>query len=216
MFTLEDRKLGCNLVCIICAIIGVIMLANPFEIVVHEVNYVWPVTYLLISVIALIMGKSLNYGLKESLPLSSGSFVFYFLMMLIVPTFMIIAFSVQQVHINYGVVQVSYFLVNGGFTWIAIVTLVRTLKRDRTNKLEIFAYLAVIFTILLSLVFNSYETNETAAESEPPAANLLQETQENTSTTLIGQHTLGSMEYVAVSIMLLPRFGYYLYKINQK
>lgn len=71
--------------------------------------------------------------------------MFNFITLLIVPAFMIISFSTNLSHVEYGVFEIGYFLINGTVTWLALWIFAKIVQRDQHNYTEIIGYTIIIY-----------------------------------------------------------------------
>ena len=145
--------------------------------------------------------------------------------MLAVPAFMIISFSVNSSSVNYGIFELSYFCINGAVTWFALYNIIRVLQFDKSNKLEILAYLAPLYVVVAKGIFSVIDktfTNEAntdttgsanLAEANPVPDSAGTKVQ---SEDVFGEADLGTIEYIAVAVMLLPRIFYYFSTFRKK
>lgn len=199
-YQFSDRYMGFKAIMIILALIGLILLSNPFEILNNTVNQVYPMIMVGISIWLLAFSKYLSGFMKQWLPLSTGCFMFNFITLLIVPAFMIIAFSTNSNHVEYGLFEIGYFLVNGTATWLALWIFAKIVQRDQHNYTEIIGYTIIIYWIVYQVIYKKFDSEVTTnIEVDPVLPTSLD--------------SLGAWEYVGITVMLGLRFLYSLYKL---
>lgn len=212
-FTFSDKLLGPNVVFAFTAIAGMIFLANPFSIFIEGVNQTLPVFCLGLAVFLIVVGRILCGHIKQSLPLSTGTFLFNFSTLLIVPAFMIVAFSIESSNVDYGTFEMIYFVVNGIITWLALYLIIQVFQQDRSNYLEVIGYSAFVYVVIYQFLHGQVQIGGTDQESPvvtdpntPPSDGT------TPSPDVITPTTLGIWEYVGLFFMVGLRFCYSIYR----
>lgn len=204
-FSFSEKFIGINMFFVGCALTGTIILANPFDILNDHIENTFPVIGLMLGIFLLAIGRYLTAYIKQLVPLSTGKFLFNFATLLIVPSFMIVAFSIESSHVDYGVFEISYFVVNGVVTWLALYVVILVFQQDRKNYLEFIGYSLIIYVLIYHFAFErkDYEINSDASTTD--------EQTENTSADNVGQ-TVHTWDYIGLVILIGLRFFYAIYK----
>jgi len=164
----------------------------------------FPVAGMAVAVFLLAVGRYFTAHIRQLLPLSTGKFLFNFTILLIVPSFMIVAFSVEASHIDYGMFEISYFIINGFCTWLALYMIIQVFQQDKKHYLEFIAYSVVIYVVIFTLVIKEVKT-------EPPVQESVEG--EGLGPDIIhSSASLGIWEYIAIAVMIGFRFIYSLHK----
>ncbi|CAI2370880.1 unnamed protein product [Moneuplotes crassus] len=210
-FVFTDHYFGLTNIFIFMAIVGLTVLANPFGILRAGQNQEIPVICLALGSILLVLGRNSSDYVRQCLPISTGTFYFYLLCVMVVPALMIASFSIGSVQISYGFFEIGYFLVNGTLTWFAIWLVVKVMSFDKENYLETLAYTIIVYSILLTMIVNKYKTNDGSGETEPQQGQ--SPSSPEVAPTSEGVADLGFWEYLGIAVMIGLRFVYSVYKM---
>lgn len=224
-YIFSEKILGINLVFIGIAICGMIILANPFGIFVEGADQIIPISLTAVALLLMVFSRVQCSHIKHSLPLSTGTFLFNFSTLLVVPSFMIVAFSVESSHVDYGTFEISYFLVNGVITWFGLYLIIQTFKIDKMHLLEVVGYSGLVYALIYQVVYNhlNASTQDNTLTPSPTDVSGTNSTDTNTNSTsteptsensgFLPVPTLGIWEYIGIAVMVGPRFGYSIYKL---
>jgi hypothetical protein len=204
-FSFSEKFIGINMFFVGWALTGTIILANPFDILNDHIENTFPIIGLIFGILMLAIGRYFASYIKQLVPLSTGKFLFNFATLLIVPSFMIIAFSIESSHVDYGVFEISYFLVNGVVTWTALYVIILVFQQDRKNYLEFLGYTLIIYVWIYHFTFErkDYAVNSASQTTDGQS--------ENASADSVGQ-TVHTWDYIGLAILIGLRFFYAIYK----
>ena len=187
-------------------IIGIALLADPFNFQIPLNNYVIPAICLWISLVWLITGRILWEQIKEDLSLSVGTFLFNFWLMMFIPSFMIVAFSIESKTVSYSVHDLSYFILNGLVTWLAIYLFIQAIKLDKHNKYEIISFISLLFVGAFQVAYYfwtlKYKDQLSILDLDSPD-----------SSTYSNIQSIENWEYIGIMVMVCFRFIHWFLKL---
>ena len=175
--------------------IGIIMLADPFNLFRSCDDYTIPSICLGICLICLISGKVLWDQIQQHISAPVGVFHVNFWMMMFIPSFMIVAFSIETKTVNYSVHDLSYFILNGTFTWLAIYLFVQAIKFDKNSMYGIVSISSIVIIGILQIVYYIWKDSKSEVEIMQDTSSLLDSPTSDIQST-------GDWEYFPVIIML--------------
>ena len=187
------------------SLFGLIILSNPINLFDPNGDGIFPVIWMVIALILLIMGKVIVRQIKQNIYLSVEMFLFNFSLVVIIPILMLAVFSMESMQLKYGMLEIWYLMVNGFLFWLGIYLFVITFNRDKRKILEIIAYLSLIIA-----GFSEYSLDYTPIQIDEIINSDILNPGDTSQPRGVGAWT-----YVGIIWMLFIRFIFWIYKVIQ-